>query len=110
MKIQFMNIILPLGGLILGAVIGLGFGMIQNVALLRHKKLQHDGKLKSGWAIMPGSMQRTALLIIALAAVQIACPMLFEGDNMQWLVSAGVVVGYGWTLLQQLRQHSTYRA
>jgi len=110
MKTQLMNILLPLGGLILGGVIGLAFGSIQNAALLRHKKLQQGRSLSSGWALVPGSMRRVAFLLITLAVVQIACPMLFEGDSIQWLVSAGVVLGYGWTLLQRLRQHTTYRA
>ncbi len=105
MKTLLMQILLPICGIILGGGIGFVFGSIQNAALARHRKLQKRGDLKSGWSIMPGSMRRTAFLLAILGAVQFTCPMFFEGNNIQWLVSAGVVIGYGWTLLQQLRQH-----
>ena len=110
MKTLLLQILLPLFGVILGGVIGFVFGSIQNAALARHRKLQKEGDLKSGWAIMPGSMRRTAFLLVILGGVQLACPMFFDGSNIQWLVSAGVVIGYGWTLLQQLRHHEFTRA
>ena len=102
-------ILLPLGALILGSVIGLAFGSIQNAALLRNKKRERQGNLHSGWSLMPGSMRRVAFLLIALALVQIACPMFFEREGMQWIVSAGVVLGYGWTLLDQFRLRAAQR-
>lgn len=52
---------------------------------------------------MPGSGQRVAGLLLGLVAVQILCPLLFV-DGTQWLVSGGLVVGYGWTLYVQMRQ------
>jgi hypothetical protein len=109
MKTQLLQILLPICGIILGGVIGFIFGSIQNAALARHRKLQKEGDLKSGWSIMPGSMRRTAFLLAIFGAVQLACPMFFDGSNIQWLVSAGVVIGYGWTLLQQLRHHEFTR-
>jgi len=110
MKTLMLQTLLPITGVILGGVIGYIFGSIQNAALARHRKLQKEGSLKTGWAIMPGSMRRTAFLLIILAAIQLACPMFFDGSNIQWLVSAGVVIGYGWTLLQQLRRNEFTRA
>ena len=110
MKILLLQILLPLCGLILGGGIGFVFGSIQNAALVRNRKLQEVGGLKSGWAIMPGSMRRTAFLLVILGAIQLACPMFFDGSNVQWLVSAGVLLGYGWTLLQQLRHHEITQA
>ena len=89
-----------IAGLIVGGIVGFGFGTIQNAALRRHKKRQHGGELKSGWAIMPGSMSRVAVFIMVLVLVQLLCPVLFEGA-VQWFVSAGVVIGYGWTLMSQ---------
>jgi hypothetical protein len=109
MKTQLFNILLAFGGLVLGSVIGLAFGSIQNAALLRNKKQQEHGNLGSGWAVMPGSMRRVAFLMMALIVIQIACPLLFQNDSIQWMVSAGVVMGYGWTLLQQFRGRSLYR-
>jgi hypothetical protein len=109
MKTQLFNFLLPLGALVLGSVIGLAFGSIQNAALLRNKKLQQLGNLGSGWSIMPGSMRRVAFLMMALTVVQIGCPLFFQNESNQWMVSAGVVMGYGWTLFQQFRRRSTYR-
>lgn len=100
-----MTGLVSLLAIIVGGTIGLLFGMLQNAALLRNKKRQERGELKVGAAIMRGSFSRVALLLIILVVVQIVCPMLFEG-NIQWLVSVGIILGYGWTLLMQLRQHS----
>ena len=92
-------------GLIAGGVIGIGFGLVQDAARRRNEKRQADGKLNTGWAVMPGSGQRVAYLMIALVLVQIVCPMLFT-NGVQWWVSAGVSGGYGFTLFRQLRARS----
>lgn len=91
--------------LLLGGGIGLGFGTIQAVALRRHQAQEQSGSFKIGWGFLPGSGGRVALLLIALALVQIVCPMLFV-NGIQWWVSGGVVAGYGWRLFRQLRQGS----
>ena len=109
MKTQLFSFLLPLGALILGSVIGLAFGSIQNAAMLRNKKLEQSGRLASGWSIMPGSMRRVAFLMMALAIVQVACPFFFHNDIIQWVVSAGVALGYGWTLLYQVRMRSSHQ-
>jgi len=103
MQIQMMVVIRSLVALIAGGVIGLGFGLVQHMALRRNEKLEHSGKLNSGWSVMPGSMKRVAYLLVALVVVQIICPLLFT-DGSQWWVSGGVVVGYGALLFRQLRQ------
>ena len=89
-------------GLGAGAAIGYAFGLLQNAALRRHEQLAQSGKLKSGWSLMPGSGARIFYLLCALLLVQLVCPLLFVGGT-QWLVSAGVVFGYGWMLVAQLR-------
>ncbi len=99
------NTLLTIAGFIVGGLIGLAFGAIQNFALHRNEKRQKEGQLKSGWMAMPGSMTRVAFLMIALVLVQIGMPMLFDG-NLQWAVSAGVVVGYGILFYQQLRKRT----
>ncbi len=100
--------ILQIAGLLVGAVIGLGFGMIQELAWRRNERLQQTGKLSHGWAVMPGSMRRVAYLLVALAGVQVICPLLFAGAS-QWWVSGGVVLGYGFLLFRQL-QRKLYQA
>ena len=87
--------------LVAGGLIGYAFGMIQNAARLRHEKRQLEGKLKNGWAIIPGSGARIAYLLVALLLVQLICPLLFV-EGTQWMVSGGVAAGYGMVLLQQL--------
>ena len=90
--------------LLVGGVIGLGFGTIQNAARRRHEKLQQEGKFTTGWAATPGSFRRVAYLLVALAGVQFLCPVLFSPESVSpWCVSAGLVLGYGWVLLGQLR-------
>jgi hypothetical protein len=103
MQIHMMVVIRSVAALIAGGVIGLGFGLVQHMALRRNEKLEQNGKLHSGWSVMPGSMKRVAYLLVALVVVQIICPLLFM-DGSQWWVSGGVVVGYGVLLFRQLQQ------
>ena len=100
---QLITMLQSIAGLLAGALIGTGFGFIQYAARRRNERLQESGKLKSGWAVMPGSGKRVAMLLVALVIVQFVCPLLFQ-DGVQWWVSAGVVGGYGGVLFWQLRQ------
>jgi len=105
---QVMEMIRVLAGLIAGGTIGLGFGWMQSLALVHNRKRQQSGQLNSAWAVMPGSMRRVALLLVALALVQVLCPLLFVHGS-HWWVSAGVVGGYGGFLFRRLRQQSSRR-
>ncbi len=96
-----MNIVRIIMALAAGGLIGYTFGLVQNAARIRNEKKQLEGKLSSGWSIMPGSGLRVACLVVTLALIQVICPMLFE-DGTQWWVSGGVGMGYGFVLLQQL--------
>src|ERR1043166_6724896 len=100
---QTIEILRGVVGLAAGGSVGAFFGMIQGLAARRNLAYQQTGKLNHAWQLMPGSMTRVALLLVALALVQIICPMLFV-DGTQWWVSAGVVFGYGWMLIQQMRE------
>jgi len=93
-----VRIVLALGG---GLAIGYGFGLIQAAAQRRNERRQESGQLKNPWAVMPGSGVRVAYLLVALAAIQVICPVFFS-DGTQWWVSAGVAGGYGSLLLKQL--------
>jgi hypothetical protein len=95
---------------LVGGVIGLGFGVIQDAARRRHERLQQNGKFKNGWSIIPGSGARVAYLLVSLVVIQAVCPLLFVAGT-QWWVSGGLVAGYGWSLLQNiLRQRKANRA
>ena len=102
METHFYDIvraIIALGG---GLGIGYGFGLIQAAARRRLERKQNAGRLGSGWAVMPGSMTRVAVLLAALALIQAVCPVVFV-DGVQWWVSAGVAIGYGFELFTELR-------
>lgn len=103
MQNHLIDFVRALVGLATGGAIGLAFGLLQHAALRRHLEQEQSGKLKSGWSLMPGAGARVAYLLIALALVQLVCPLLFT-DGAQWVVSGGVVLGYGSMLFRQLRQ------
>jgi hypothetical protein len=104
------NLLLAIAGLSLGALIGFGFGTLQRFALAKNTSRQEKGTLKSGWTLMPGAGGRIAAFMIVLVLVQVVCPLLFENANTPWIISAGVVIGYGWTLVQKMRQGTTLLA
>lgn len=93
-----------IAALIVGGLIGMAFGQLQNIARRKNEKREIEGKLNSGWSLMPGSGVRVAYLLITLVLIQFICPVLFKNDSTQWWVSGGVVVGYGSMLAVQLRQ------
>lgn len=98
-----MKIVQPAAGLIIGAVIGYSFGLIQNAARRRHERKMRLGQYKTPWTEMPGSGVRVAYLLVLLVLIQFVCPMLFA-DGTQWWVSGGVAAGYGTILFRSLRQ------
>jgi hypothetical protein len=104
LAVSISSVIIPLAAALAGWVIGLAFGMIQDNARRKHERLQSEGKFKTGWAATPGSLRRVAALLAVLALVQFVFPMLFNsGWAAPWCLSAGIVLGYGSTLLRQLR-------
>ena len=100
---EFLPVLAAMAALLVGTLIGYVFGLVQDAAARRNQRRHDMGQLSSGWAVMPGSMRRVGYLLIALAGVQLICPLLFNG-GCQWLVSGGVVAGYGWALWRRLRK------
>lgn len=96
---------LGLGG---GAAIGYGFGLIQAAAQRRNERRQQSGEIKTPWAVMPGSGLRVAYLLIVLVAIQMICPVFFS-DGTQWWISAGVAIGYGVLLFNQMQHRRLAR-
>lgn len=108
MALHIFDVLRGASALLVGGAIGLVFGTIQQRARRRHERLQQEGKFTTGWAATPGSFRRVAYLLVALALVQLVCPLLFApGSACPWYVSAGVLLGYGRTLLSQLRERRT---
>ncbi len=91
----------PALGLVLGGSIGLGFGVLQSAAQRRSRRRQEDGRLRTGWMLVPGSMSRVAYLLVALVLVQVISPGMFAAGG-QWWVSAGVAGSYSALLAWQL--------
>jgi hypothetical protein len=103
METHFVDLLRISVAVFSGGMIGLGFGALQRAALRRHEERARAGRLASGWSLMPGSGVRVAYLLIGLVLVQLICPLLFV-DGIQWCVSAGLVLGYGYTLWRTLQQ------
>ena len=101
MTIVLTNILFIAMGLTLSVIIGIAFGSSQRAASRRHQQLEQHGVFPTAWVIVPGSIRRLSFLLFALVIIQLVFPILFERDGMQWLVSAGIVLGYGWTLLDR---------
>jgi len=101
---QFILMFASIAALVVGGMIGVAFGMLQNVARRQNEKREQEGKFKSGWQVMPGSGARVAYLLITLVLIQIICPILFKNGTTQWWVSGGVAAGYGLMLALQLRE------
>jgi hypothetical protein len=98
-----LEVLRDLSALGAGVVIGLLFGAVQNLAARRYQKLQGNGALNTAWAVIPGSMRRVAGLLVALALVQVFCPLWFVHGS-QWWISGGVMAGYGALLFRRLRR------
>ena len=99
----FIEMLQALTGLIAGGITGVGFGYLQDAARRHNEKRQTEGRLNSGWVLMPGSGARVAYLLITLMLIQLVCPLLFR-DGIQWWVFGGVGLGYGVMLFLQLRR------
>src|SRR5215468_9630613 len=102
MQPHIISLVASILGLIAGIVIGVGFGLVQNLAWRRYKRRQQADGLTE-WNVVPGSMRRVAALMIALLVIQLVCPLLFK-DGTQWWVSGGVCLGYGTLLFWRLKQ------
>ena len=102
MQNYLIDLLRDLAAILAGLGIGYCFGLLQRAALRRNEQREQSGQLGNGWSLMPGSGARVAYLLITLALVQLVCPLFFVAGT-QWLVSAGLLGGYGWLLTAQLR-------
>ena len=82
-------------GLLVGAVIGVGFSWLQWRAARRYEKELAAGRL----ARVPGAMTRVALLLAALIAVQFVLP-----PGSLWWVTGGLLVAMLLPLSLRLRR------
>lgn len=96
MVTELLNSLVLIFGLTIGILVGKSFGSMQHSASLHNKQ---SGR--SLLAILPGSIGRVIILLLMLVFIQILFPFLFNG-LIRWLVSVGVISGYGWSLLQRL--------
>ncbi|HEY9154455.1 MAG TPA: hypothetical protein VIM69_04950 [Opitutaceae bacterium] len=87
---------------LVGFGVGYSFGLMQENARLRNAALQAKGNFKLGVKQLPGTGRRIAYLLLSLLAAQLICPLLFR-DGVQWLVSGGLLIGYGIPMWGQMR-------
>jgi Na+/glutamate symporter len=82
-------------GLILGAIIGGAYAAWQLAALRKNERLQaqQPGAPKLS-AMLPGSMTRVALLVVALVLVQVLVPAEHKTPKFYWCLTGAVVVTY----------------
>ena len=70
-----------------GVVLGGLYAWLQMSALRRHEaKLKQDGKSPSVAGMVPGSIMRVALLLLALVGVQWASQKFGWGLDLLWLM------------------------
>ncbi len=101
--------ILPAGEFIFGILLGGAFGVMHDTTLAMNKIFARIDQLASDWAAMPGPLARSTFLLVMLTQFQVTFTLLFGDNGFQWIISAGVVLGYALTLLQEFRQRSRYR-
>jgi hypothetical protein len=103
-------LILPAGGFVIGLVLGWTFGLIHDTKCALHKSLRRIDEIASGWVALPALFTRSVFLLVMLTFFQVAFTLLFDENGFQWMVSAGVVLGYVWTLVQQFRRKTLSRS
>lgn len=97
---------LGLRAMVLGGVIGLAFGTLQRAAFLNNLARSDAASGPGSPCSVSGSVRRIVFLFSALIAVQIVCPVFFQAPEIRWCVSLGVVMGYGWSLVNRTREQS----
>jgi hypothetical protein len=105
MNRSIVDVLIPVLAFIIGGAIGLAFGAVQQAAKRKNEKRQAAGRFSTSWRIVPGSMTRISLFMAVLVSIQLGFPMIFDG-NIQWIVSAGIIGGYGWMLLKEYRHQA----
>ena len=101
--------IMPVGGFILGIALGCGFGFIQHESFA-HTYLGQIDTLASTWAGISDSWARSIFLLVMLTFFQTVFTLLFGDNDIQWILSGGVVLGYAWTLVQHFRQETFFHS
>jgi ABC-type amino acid transport system permease subunit len=82
--------IMPVGGFILGIVLGCGFGFIQHESFA-HACLGQIDTLASTRAGILGSWARSIFLLVMLTFFQPVFTLLFGDNDIQWILSGGCV-------------------
>ncbi len=105
MNADIMYTLLSAGAVIFGIGTGITFGTLQHKALLRDQQMQSAKEYKKRRLVVPSSFRRIFYLVIMLMVIQYTAPMLFKNTSTQWILTAGIIIGYGWTLVRRLRTY-----
>ena len=95
-------------GVTLGVVIGGAYAAWQLAALRKNEQRQREAGAPSLAGMVPGSMLRVALLLIALVVVQIVVPAEYKTQNFYWSLTISLAVTYSipfaWKLKDMMRK------
>jgi drug/metabolite transporter (DMT)-like permease len=83
-------------GLLLGVIVGGTYAALQLAALRKNeRRQQQEQQSPKVTAMLPGSMVRVALLLVALVLVQVFVPEEYKKNpRFYWCLAIGVVVAY----------------
>jgi hypothetical protein len=81
-------------GAVLGVFIGGVYAALQLSALRKNEQRQQQGEPVPVGGMVPGSMLRLALLLVALVLVQVLVPNERKTNKFYWSLTIGLAVTY----------------
>jgi len=81
-------------GLVLGIVIGGTYAWLQLSALRKNEQRQQQGQPIRMGGMVPGSMTRVALLLMALVLVQVVVPNELKTTKFYWSLTISLGLTY----------------
>jgi hypothetical protein len=81
-------------GVVLGVLIGGAYAALQLSALRKNELRQQQGEPVRIGGMVPGSMTRVVLLLVALVLVQVVVPAEKKTTNFYWSLTISLAVTY----------------
>jgi hypothetical protein len=95
-------------GMITGCIIGLAIGIAQQVSRGRSVRIQKRKRILNAWLAATGALKGAFIFLLVILLIQMILPALFD-DDIKWMVSGGVVLGYAAILLDELGRSTAVR-
>ena len=103
-RMETKVLIFPAAGFFAGVFLGWVFGSIHDVKFIVHGMLRRFDEFAVGWVALPAPFARSIFLVVMLTWFQTAVALLFDDGGIPWIMSAGVLLGYAWTLVRQIHR------